>query len=155
MLKHTLIAACMALTCSGVLAQVATRGIGLTDAINAGINAERMRKHDERLRIQDENEAVDRARMLKRQAIEDAESDAQRHAITYVKPYITRNGTFVEGHFRSAPDGARSNNYSAQGNVNPYSGAKGTVDPFAPQPLFRPAPIYPAPAYPSLYEPSR
>lgn len=50
---------------------------------------------------------------------------------TYVKPHITKNGTYVEGHHRSAPDGNRMNNYSMQGNVNPYTGQAGTVDPYS------------------------
>ena len=42
------------------------------------------------------------------------------------------NGTYVPGHFRSAPDGVNSNNWSARGNVNPYTGKSGMLNPYAP-----------------------
>ena len=53
-------------------------------------------------------------------------------AQTTVKPYVTQNGTYVQGHVRSAPNGTKMDNYSTQGNVNPYTGQAGTVNP-APQ----------------------
>lgn len=49
---------------------------------------------------------------------------------TYVKPYINKNGEYVEGHYRSAPNSTKLDNYSTDGNYNPYTGKKGTVDPF-------------------------
>ena len=36
--------------------------------------------------------------------------------------YYRSNGTYVQPHQRSAPDGVRSNNYSYPGNYNPNSG---------------------------------
>lgn len=45
---------------------------------------------------------------------------------TYVRPSVTRNGTYREGHYRTTPDSSRSNNWSAKGNVNPYTGKKGS-----------------------------
>ena len=45
----------------------------------------------------------------------------------YVQPHIRDNGSYVQGHYRSSPDSSRSNNWSAKGNVNPYTGKKGTV----------------------------
>ena len=48
-------------------------------------------------------------------------------AQTHVRPYIRDDGTFVEGHVRSAPNGTSSDNYSTRGNVNPYTGQAGTV----------------------------
>lgn len=47
----------------------------------------------------------------------------------YVQPHITKNGTYVQGHMRSAPDSNPYNNYSTQGNTNPYTGAQGTQSP--------------------------
>lgn len=44
----------------------------------------------------------------------------------HVSGYVTRNGTYVAPHYRSAPDGVFSNNWSTLGNVNPYTGAPGT-----------------------------
>lgn len=58
-------------------------------------------------------------------------------AAQYVKPYVKKDGTYVQGHYRSAPDGNRFNNYSSEGNYNPYTGQRGYVDPYqAPQPSF-------------------
>jgi len=44
----------------------------------------------------------------------------------YVRGYTKSNGTYVQPHYRSAPDSSRSDNYSSQGNVNPYTGQHGT-----------------------------
>lgn len=49
-------------------------------------------------------------------------------AQTYVAPHVRQDGTYVQGHMRSAPDRNPYNNYSTQGNVNPYSGSAGTRD---------------------------
>lgn len=53
----------------------------------------------------------------------------------WVNPYVKKDGTYVEGHYRSAPDGNPYNNWSTQGNVNPYTGQYGTRDP-NPQPSY-------------------
>jgi hypothetical protein len=45
---------------------------------------------------------------------------------TYVNGYFKSNGTYVEPHYRSAPDGNFQNNWSTKGNVNPYTGQQGT-----------------------------
>ena len=47
----------------------------------------------------------------------------------YVQPYTDNSGHRVEGHYRSAPDSNPYNNWSSQGNVNPYTGQRGTVNP--------------------------
>lgn len=47
----------------------------------------------------------------------------------YVKGYFRKNGTYVEPHHRSAPDGNPHNNYSFPGNVNPYTGEVAKGDP--------------------------
>lgn len=44
--------------------------------------------------------------------------------------YVTRDGRYVAPSYRSAPDGSPWNNYSTRGNVNPYTGQQGTVDPY-------------------------
>lgn len=51
----------------------------------------------------------------------------------YVPPHVTKNGTYVQGHHRSSPDSNPYNNYSTQGNYNPYTGQAGTVDPYKQQ----------------------
>ena len=47
-------------------------------------------------------------------------------ADVYVKPYFKKNGTYVQGHYRSNPDGNFYNNWSTKSNVNPYTGSLGT-----------------------------
>lgn len=44
---------------------------------------------------------------------------------TYVNGYTRSNGTYVQGHYRSAPDNTRDNNYGTYGNSNPYTGTAG------------------------------
>jgi hypothetical protein len=39
--------------------------------------------------------------------------------------YTRSNGTVVQGYHHTAPDSNPYNNYSSQGNVNPYTGAVG------------------------------
>tara|TARA_R110002111_G_scaffold248775_3_gene312604 strand:- start:16007 stop:16822 length:816 start_codon:yes stop_codon:yes gene_type:complete len=43
-----------------------------------------------------------------------------------VQPYVRRNGTVVQGHFRTNPDNSYWNNWSSKGNVNPFTGRIGT-----------------------------
>ena len=50
-------------------------------------------------------------------------------AQVYVKPHTTKNGTFVEGYERTAPNNTNLDNYSTKGNTNPYTGQQGTVQP--------------------------
>jgi hypothetical protein len=44
----------------------------------------------------------------------------------YVNGYTRSDGTYVEGHYRSKADGNSYNNYSSEGNTNPYTGTNGT-----------------------------
>lgn len=44
----------------------------------------------------------------------------------YVNGYHRSDGTYVQSHHRSDPDGDASNNWSTKGNRNPYTGAYGT-----------------------------
>jgi hypothetical protein len=37
-----------------------------------------------------------------------------------VDPYLRRDGIYIDGHYRSNPDGNPYNNWSYPGNVNPY-----------------------------------
>lgn len=50
---------------------------------------------------------------------------------TPVKGYFKKDGTYVQPHYRSKADGNPYNNYSTKGNYNPYTGAKGTKDPYS------------------------
>lgn len=68
---------------------------------------------------------------------------AQDH---YVAPYYRSDGTYVQGHHQTNPGSSRANNYSSQGNMNPYTGQVGTVNPYEqPQSL----PYIPPPQYPN------
>ncbi len=42
-----------------------------------------------------------------------------------VRGHVRRDGTYVQPHYRSNPDGSFYNNWSTQGNVNPYTGEPG------------------------------
>lgn len=48
----------------------------------------------------------------------------------YVGGYIKRDGTVVNPYNRTMPDNTRVNNYSSQGNYNPYTLKSGTVNPY-------------------------
>ena len=39
-----------------------------------------------------------------------------------VRPYVRRDGTYVQGHMRTRPDNNPYNNYSTPGNYNPNTG---------------------------------
>ena len=65
-------------------------------------------------------------------------------ADTYVHGYSKRDGTYVEPHYRSEANSTKFDNYSTQGNVNPYNGKEGTVDPYYTAP---PSNQYTPPSY--------
>lgn len=44
----------------------------------------------------------------------------------FVKGHTRSDGTYVAPHYRSSPDSSRYNNYSSQGNSNPYTGQQGS-----------------------------
>ena len=50
---------------------------------------------------------------------------------TYVNGYTRSNGTYVQPYHRSSPDSTKLNNFSTQGNTNPYTNQPGTVNPYA------------------------
>lgn len=62
----------------------------------------------------------------------------------YHEGYWRKDGTYVQPHYQTAPDQTRMNNYSTQGNTNPYTGQAGTVNPYQqPQPVYQqPQPVY-------------
>ena len=43
-----------------------------------------------------------------------------------VDSYFKTDGTFVQEHYRTAPDNSFNNNWSTVGNTNPYTGEAGT-----------------------------
>ena len=48
------------------------------------------------------------------------------YADVHVRGYFRSNGTYVQPHYRSNPDGNFYNNWSTYPNVNPYTGTIGT-----------------------------
>lgn len=69
-----------------------------------------------------------------------------------VKGYTRKDGTYVAPHYRSSPNSSKHDNYSTQGNYNPYTGKRGTVNPYS-YPVPAPSlPTYTAPT--SAYQPS-
>lgn len=50
-------------------------------------------------------------------------------ADTYVRGYTKSNGTYVQPHHRSDSNSTPYDNYSTQGNTNPYTGERGSVNP--------------------------
>lgn len=43
----------------------------------------------------------------------------------YVNGYTRKDGTYVEGHQRTNANSSTYDNYSSQGNTNPYTGERG------------------------------
>lgn len=81
---------------------------------------------------------------------------AEAGAQVRVRGYTKKDGTYVAPHYRNSPNRSRSDNYSARGNYNRYTGAKGSVNPYPPTrypstavqmppPALRPSPVYQAP----------
>ena len=51
-------------------------------------------------------------------------------AAKYVDGYTKKDGTQVQGHYKTESNSSKQDNYSTKGNTNPYTGKKGTVDPY-------------------------
>jgi hypothetical protein len=51
----------------------------------------------------------------------------------YVRGYVRKDGTYVAPHYQTNPDSSVLNNWSTRGNVNPYTGKVGTIDPYQPR----------------------
>ncbi|MGB9763146.1 MAG: hypothetical protein ACPLW7_03940 [Minisyncoccia bacterium] len=48
-----------------------------------------------------------------------------------VRGYYKRNtGSYVMPHYRTSPNRTKWDNWSTKGNINPFTGKKGTVDPW-------------------------
>lgn len=47
-------------------------------------------------------------------------------ADVHVNGYTRKDGTYVQPHYRSSPDGDFGNNWSTLGNINPHTGSLGT-----------------------------
>jgi opacity protein-like surface antigen len=53
-------------------------------------------------------------------------SSLAAEAAVRVRGYSRSNGTYVQPHYRSNPDGNFYNNWSTYPNINPYTGTTGT-----------------------------
>lgn len=51
-------------------------------------------------------------------------------ADTHVNGYYRNNGTYVQPHYRSDSNSTKLDNWSTQGNTNPYTGSVGTKNPY-------------------------
>lgn len=69
-----------------------------------------------------------------------------------VRGYTRRDGTYVPPHYRSSPNSTTADNYSTRGNVNPFTGDRGTRSPDATQSLASPTALVPEAAPPSQLE---
>jgi len=49
---------------------------------------------------------------------------------TRVRSYYRADGTYVESHYRTLPNRSTWDNWSTKGNYNPYTGERGTVNPY-------------------------
>lgn len=47
----------------------------------------------------------------------------------YVRPHFRKNGTYIEGYWRTAPNNTNMDNFSTKGNYNPYTGEAGSISP--------------------------
>lgn len=63
--------------------------------------------------------------------------NSQNYGSGYTNPrtnqsdgYVRRDGGYVAPHQRTNPNNTRSDNYSTQGNVNPYTGQSGNRKPW-------------------------
>ncbi len=46
-----------------------------------------------------------------------------------VKGGVTKSGTYRSPHYRTSPNKTKIDNWSTKGNINPYTGKSGTVNP--------------------------
>lgn len=51
-------------------------------------------------------------------------------ALQRVNGYTTKRGTYVAPYYKSTPNKSKFDNFSTKGNINPFSGKKGIVNPF-------------------------
>ncbi len=51
-------------------------------------------------------------------------------AATRIGGYTTKRGTYVQPYYRSSPNRTKYDNYSTKGNYNPYTGKKGSANPY-------------------------
>lgn len=45
---------------------------------------------------------------------------------THVRSSVTKSGTYRKAHYRTSPNKTKKDNWSTKGNINLYTGKKGT-----------------------------
>lgn len=65
------------------------------------------------------------AQSKSRRSSSSSRSSRSSYGDTYVSGYIKKDGTYVQGHYRSKPNGNFYDNYSTKPNYNPYTGETG------------------------------
>ena len=58
-----------------------------------------------------------------------ARGPSGRYGPVRVRPHMTNRGNYVAPHMRTAPNRSRYDNWSTRGNLNPYTGKRGTQRP--------------------------
>lgn len=56
-------------------------------------------------------------------------ASAQARTVHVRGSYSQKTGHYRKPHYQTSPDHSKLNNWSTKGNVNPYTGKRGTVDP--------------------------
>jgi len=56
--------------------------------------------------------------------------------------YTRQDGTYVQPHYQTAPNNTRQDNWSTQGNVNPYTGQFGTQPAYPQQQQYPSGSVY-------------
>lgn len=56
----------------------------------------------------------------------EAKKSSSSSGPVHVKGHTRKDGTYVAPHYRSKPNGTKTDNWSTKGNVNPYTGKAGT-----------------------------
>lgn len=55
---------------------------------------------------------------------------AEARTVSVKGYYKPSTGRYVAPHYKTTPNRSKFDNYSTKGNYNPYSGKKGTVNPY-------------------------
>ena len=57
---------------------------------------------------------------------------AYARGTSMVRGHVRSDGVYVAPHVRTNPNSTKLDNWSTQGNYNPYNGKVGTIDPYKP-----------------------
>jgi hypothetical protein len=68
--------------------------------------------------------------LLNLSPLAEARSRRSSGGTTSVRPSVTRTGTLRQGHFRTSPNSTKLDNWSTKGNVNPFTGKRGSRNPW-------------------------